>query len=142
MDMTAARTEPFVQFLEFHDASSQQYKASVTAFALVVNGAPAIRNAFVDEMLSHWRAHHDWSDVSSILGQCLVDGNRLAVVQIHSALDDFLVALRATHDRWRESVNTRTPTWKGDAGDPDEPLWKAATAWASMRQSCSSGNRC
>jgi hypothetical protein len=127
MDMTAARTEPFVEFLEFHDAFSQQYKASVTALALVVNGAPAIRDAFVEKMPSHWRAHHDWSDVSSVVGRCLVDTNRLAIVQVHSALDDFLVALRASHDRWREKVNTRIPRWKGDSGDPDEPLWKAAT---------------
>ncbi len=128
MDTSEARTEPFAQFLEFHDAFSQQFKASVTALTFIAKGDVRLQSAFLDELPSHWRAHHDWSNVSGILAHATADANRLAIVQIHSALDDFLVALRGAHDRWKTKSGKRIPKWTGAEGEPDEPLWKAATA--------------
>jgi hypothetical protein len=51
-------------------------------------------------MEKKWRDGHNWSSVSAKLDRAAEDSCRLAIVQIHSALDDFSKALRAEHSRW------------------------------------------
>ena len=49
----------------------------------------------------------------------------LAIVQIHSALDDFSTALRAEHSRWCAIAGmTCLPVRHQSADAEDEPLWK------------------
>jgi hypothetical protein len=64
--------------------------------------------------------------VSAKLDRAAEDSCRLAIVQIHSPLDDFSKALRAEHSRWcaaaRITVGPRVAMKA--ANEEDEPLWK------------------
>jgi len=131
MDISQAVTEPFAQFLDFHDAFNHQFKAGITAIRHISDemagpNAQAARTEFVSRMHKAWRDGHDWSSVSTILNRAAEDACRLAIVQIHSALDDFAAALRAEHSRWCAAagiaISPRAATKA--ANDEDEPLWK------------------
>jgi hypothetical protein len=105
MDISQAITEPFAQFLDFHDAFNHQFKDGLTAIRHISDEAagpngPAVRTAFLSRMEKAWRDGHDWSSASIVLDRAAEDACRLAIVQIHSALDDFSTALRAEHSRW------------------------------------------
>ena len=131
MDISQGWTEPFVQFLYFHDAFNHQFKAGVTAIRHVSKEAegpngPAVRTAFLSMMEKNWRDRHDWSSASTVLDRAAEDSCRLAIVQIHSALDDFSTALRAAHSRWCAVAGiTVSPLAATKApNEEDEPLWK------------------
>jgi hypothetical protein len=131
MDISKAVAEPFVQFLDFHDAFNHQFKAGVTAIrhisaeAAGPNG-PAVRTAFLSRMEKNWRDRHDWSSASAVLDRAAEDACGLAIVQIHSALDDFSTALRAEHSRWCAVAGIAiSPRLAIKApNEEDEPLWK------------------
>jgi hypothetical protein len=131
MDISQAITEPFAQFLDFHDAFNHQFKAGLTAIRHISDetagaNAQAARTAFVSRMEKNWRERHDWSSVSAILDRAAEDACRLAIVQIHSALDDFSAALRAEHTRWCAAAGIAIGPHLAikAANEEDEPLWK------------------
>jgi hypothetical protein len=131
MDISQAITEPFAQFLDFHDAFNHQFKAGVTAIRHISDEAAgpngqAVRTAFVSRMEKNWRDGHDWSSVSAILDRAAEDACRLAIVQMHSALDDFSAALRAEHSRWCAAAGIAICPYLAikAANEEDEPLWK------------------
>ena len=131
MDISQAVTEPFAQFLDFHDAFNHQFKAGVTAIRHISDEAAgpngqAVRTAFVSRMEKNWRDRHDWSSVSAILDRAAEDACRLAIVQIHSALDDFSAALRAAHSRWCAAAGIAISLHLAmkAPNEEDEPLWK------------------
>ncbi len=131
MDISQSLSEPFVQFLDFHHAFNHQFKAGVTAIHHVSNEAAgpdglAVRAAFLSRMEKKWQDGHNWSSVSAVLDRAADDACRLAIVQIHSALDDFSTALRAEHSRWCAmagiTVLPRLATRAPNA--EDEPMWE------------------
>jgi hypothetical protein len=131
MDISQAITEPFARFLGFHDAFNHQFKAGITAIRYISDEAAGlngevVRTAFVSRMEKKWQDGHDWSSVSAILDRAGDDACRLAIVQIHSALDDFSTALRTEHSRWCTAAHVEVsplPAIKS-ANEEDEPLWK------------------
>jgi hypothetical protein len=131
MDISEAFAEPFVQFLDFHNAFNHQFKAGVTAIRHISDEASgpngsAVQTAFLSRMEKKWRDGHDWSSASAVLDRAAEDACRLAIVQIHSALDDFSTALRAEHSRWCATAGiaiSPCPAIKAP-NEEDEPLWK------------------
>ena len=131
MDISQGLSEPFVQFLDFHRAFNHQFKAGITAIRHVSNEAagpdgPTVRTAFLSMMEKKWKDGHNWSNVSAVLERAADDACRLAIVQIHSALDDFSTALRAEHSRWCAMAGiTVSPCLATKAPNAeDEPMWK------------------
>ena len=131
MDISQAITEPVAQFLDFHGAFNHQFKAGITAIRHISDeaagpNAQAARAAFVSRMEKKWRDGHNWSSVSAILDRAAEDSCRLAIVQIHSALDDFSIALRAEHSRWcaAAGITVGPRVAMKAANEEDEPLWK------------------
>ena len=60
MDISQAITEPFAQFLDFHDAFNHQFKAGITAIRHISDeaagpNAQAARAAFVSRMEKKWQ---------------------------------------------------------------------------------------
>ncbi len=53
-------------------------------------------------MEKRWRDGHNWRKASAILRQAGDDTCRMAIVRIHSALDDFVVNVEAERTRWRD----------------------------------------
>ena len=127
MDLSEARSEPYVQFLEFHDRFNRQFKATVTALEYLrtsVAEAPEKRQAFLEHMDRKWRDGHNWTSAGDVLRQASEDTCRLAIVQIHSALDDFEDLLAAEHSRWCSIAKLLQPTKVPPTGGEHEPLWK------------------
>ncbi len=131
MNISQAITEPFAQFLDFHNAFNHQFKAGITANRYVSAEADgpnglAVRTAFVSRMDKSWRDGHNWSSVSAVLDRAAEDACRLAIVQIHSALDDFSDALRAEHERWCAAGRVAVSPYLAIKApyEDDEPLWK------------------
>lgn len=131
MDISQAVTEPFAQFMDFHDAFNHQFKAGVSAIRFISDEAAspkglAVQTAFLSRMEKNWRDRHNWSSASAVLDRAAEDACRLAIVQIHSALDDFSTALRAEHARWCAAASITTSPYLAIKGtnEEDEPLWK------------------
>lgn len=129
MDISNAQMEPFVSFLNFHDSFNRQFKAAITAFAYVRNALssrPGSQEEFLAQMERRWRDGHNWTTADDILKNASDDACRLAITQIHSALDDFERGIQAEFDRWC-GVYSKKPQQPGglQKGLEDEPLWKA-----------------
>jgi hypothetical protein len=127
MDLSDARSEPFVQFLEFHDRFNRQFKATVTALeylrATVTEGS-AQRQAFLEHMDRRWRDGHNWTTAGDVLRHGGEDACRLAIAHIHSALDDFADLVLAEHSPWCGVSNLPRPSKGPPPGGEHEPLWK------------------
>ncbi len=129
MDTSNALTEPYVQFLERYNAINHQFKASLTAIQYVsevLNDRPQLVEEFLATMDRRWRDGHNWTTTPAVLKRAAVDTCQLAVVQIHSALDDFEVHVRAALAQWEEVSGIKAPRSEvpnAPYGD-DEPLWK------------------
>lgn len=127
MDLSQARSEPYVQFLDFHDRFNRQFKATVTALGYLRNtfaDAPEKRGVFLEHMQRKWRDGHNWDTAGDVLRQASEDACRLAIAQIYSALDDFETLVAAEHSRWCGIANLPLPNKPIPAGGEHEPLWK------------------
>src|SRR5437870_3180933 len=104
-----ASTEPFVQFLDFNRRFNRLFKVSVAAIQHVSRivageGGTRIMQGLIADTGEPWPKDFNWNTPAIDLAAALHDTSLLGIVQVHSAIDDMLVGLRADLESWRQII--------------------------------------
>src|SRR5580658_9363932 len=105
MNLDIAYSEPFARFVDFENRFDDEFKiaeAAMNHLASTVTGpgGPTIMQGLMMDVGDLYREQEVWNDPVDKLTRARASACLLGIVQIHSAIDDFLVQREAERDRW------------------------------------------
>ena len=135
MNIDDARTEPSARF---HDFSRDFQKSTQVAFAALSHLHDIVKGPNGDEVLlallakarPSWKAYIP--DAKNTVAEAIASMLRLSIVQIHSAVDSFVVDLEADYCRWADFASIHREFSQIEFEESDEHLEKVCTrlGWA------------
>jgi hypothetical protein len=123
MNIETAATEALVRFLDFETGFDRSFKLGIAALLHVEKvvsgvGGPRIIQGLIADTGEAWRIDDGWSDPPKHIRRTQVDASLLGLVQVHAAIDDFVVSLEADLARWNDAQGIERE--KNEATEDDD----------------------
>jgi len=108
-----AHTEPFWRFHRFHEEFDRNIKVTFGALHLFsqstfVEVGKASDLAILPTGDEPWGEHTKWKDPKRVSGHAATFLSQMGLVRVMSAFEDFLVSVRAEHDRYLSLIGATT----------------------------------
>ena len=142
MNIDDAGSEAFARFLEFETTFDQGFKFSVAGLMHLErvvggSGGPTIIRGLIADTGTNWRGDDDWTKPVELVRRVLRETTLLAIVQLQSAIDDFITSLDGDLSRWNSFLQKPAPPGTSNAGgqtqDPEQlEVFCASRGWSCV----------